>query len=285
MYSRQCQSFWYESQLYPPTSTQSYLLIITVGFVSESCCYMAYRFTEYALAWSILRICNRVSFVMTGWSFIRSHWSDAGVIPRGLKAPKGFEKPVSCKVCCAWKPPRAYHSKLLNRCVFRMDHVCRWTGNVVGYGNQKFFILVLFYSSLTCIISALISLFSIFEIRSFNSPLEIFRLVFLPLCCISFLVIKSFLSEQIEYLDSNITLLETFKNCQPINDESEVFRQIFGNNPILWFLPIHSSLPPDFTEQVRGSTELSKPDMTELGVEQTEVEEILSEMLSNKKID
>ena len=44
---------------------------------------------------------------------------------------------------------------MLGRCVLKLDHFCLWTVNAVGLLNQKFFLLFLFYSTLTCTEAAL----------------------------------------------------------------------------------------------------------------------------------
>lgn len=60
-----------------------------------------------------------------------------------------------CDRCDNIKPPRTHHCSVCNRCVMRMDHHCPWVGNCVGVRNHKFFILFLFYASLSCVHIAL----------------------------------------------------------------------------------------------------------------------------------
>eukprot|EP01101_Sappina_pedata_P007458 TRINITY_DN3958_c0_g1_i1.p1 TRINITY_DN3958_c0_g1~~TRINITY_DN3958_c0_g1_i1.p1 ORF type:complete len:538 (-),score=91.39 TRINITY_DN3958_c0_g1_i1:11-1558(-) len=50
-----------------------------------------------------------------------------------------------CKTCQQLKPPRCHHCRICNKCVLRMDHHCKWINNCVGYHNQKYFMLLLFY--------------------------------------------------------------------------------------------------------------------------------------------
>eukprot|EP01127_Copromyxa_protea_P016706 TRINITY_DN5007_c0_g1_i1.p1 TRINITY_DN5007_c0_g1~~TRINITY_DN5007_c0_g1_i1.p1 ORF type:complete len:319 (-),score=55.11 TRINITY_DN5007_c0_g1_i1:59-1015(-) len=54
-----------------------------------------------------------------------------------------------CNFCLAPKPPRAHHCKICQRCILNMDHHCFFTGNCVGYKNQKHFILFLVYTSIS----------------------------------------------------------------------------------------------------------------------------------------
>jgi palmitoyltransferase ZDHHC3/7/25 len=55
-----------------------------------------------------------------------------------------------CKRCKGFKPPRAHHCSICNRCVLKMDHHCPWVNNCIGLGNHKLFLLFLFWVNVVC---------------------------------------------------------------------------------------------------------------------------------------
>lgn len=52
-----------------------------------------------------------------------------------------------------YKPPRSHHDSVTGRCIVKFDHFCPWAGNAIGALNHKFFLLFIFYTFLTSIVS------------------------------------------------------------------------------------------------------------------------------------
>jgi len=101
------------------------------------------------------------------WSWLQAHLSDPGVIPdhwmdfiqsvgdklKVVAPVRGFQpgRASLCSTCNIPRPERAHHCRVCNTCVLRMDHHCPFIKNCVGFGNYKYFLLLLCYGSFACI--------------------------------------------------------------------------------------------------------------------------------------
>ncbi|XP_061086150.1 zf-DHHC domain-containing protein isoform X3 [Conger conger] len=83
------------------------------------------------------------------------------------KNERGCEGWTVCSRCETYRPPRAHHCRVCQRCIRRMDHHCPWINNCVGELNQKYFIQFLFYTGLASLYSiALVVSAWVWRIRS-----------------------------------------------------------------------------------------------------------------------
>ena len=90
---------------------------------------------------------------MASLSHLKAMLSDPGAVPRAAaplardeerarlaaSAASGYRSRAKgwCHRCASYKPPRAHHDSVTNRCIVKMDHYCPWTNNAIGVLNHK----------------------------------------------------------------------------------------------------------------------------------------------------
>ena len=62
-----------------------------------------------------------------------------------------------CQKCESFKPPRAHHCHVCQRCVLAMDHHCPWMANCIGFYSYRYFVLTLIYLTVGCVFVATIA--------------------------------------------------------------------------------------------------------------------------------
>ncbi|CAG2112418.1 unnamed protein product [Medioppia subpectinata] len=156
------------------------------GIVCIVSIYLIIIYTDYAfINWIVLPLnCNlatlglsisvfQLILILLVWSHLKAAVSDPGVVPHpthglDISAKQLLNKKDDnedhnwsvCVRCQMYRPPRAHHCRICQRCVRKMDHHCPWINNCVGELNQKYFILFLIYTGTACayvLISILLS--------------------------------------------------------------------------------------------------------------------------------
>ena len=168
-----------------------------------------------------------------------------------------FKKKRYCLLCQVFKPERTHHCSICNLCILNMDHHCPWVDNCIGFYNKKFFIQLLCYFFLTsfclCIIYIPYSIdiikliYKIYKKEILDKTIEKKYYLFLinNILLLGFSVIDfNFLRFHIKLIKSNLTTIETLDNDLMQNKKYDMgleinFKQIFGENKLLWFLPIN----------------------------------------------
>ncbi|KAK6745633.1 hypothetical protein RB195_012009 [Necator americanus] len=161
-----------------------------------------------------------------------------------------------CPKCRCIKPDRAHHCSICGQCVLKFDHHCPWVNNCVNFYNYKFFLLFLGYGFIFCLFVFFTDLpyFIEFWTRDYhehNLQASKFHLLFLVFVSGMFAISLSFLFFYHLYLTArNRTTVESFRAPMLEGGPDKRafdhgiranYREVFGFDRKLWFLPIFSS--------------------------------------------
>ena len=167
-----------------------------------------------------------------------------------------FKKKRYCLLCQVFKPERTHHCSICNLCILNMDHHCPWVDNCIGFYNKKFFIQLLSYFLLTSLCFCIMYIpYSIDIIKIIyktykkgtdkNFEKKYYLFLINNILLLGFSVVDfNFLKFHIKLIKSNLTTIETLDNELMQNKKYDMgleinFKQIFGENKLLWFLPIN----------------------------------------------
>ncbi|KAI9341084.1 DHHC palmitoyltransferase-domain-containing protein [Pilaira anomala] len=177
-------------------------------------------------------------------------------------------QPKYCNLCECFKPDRAHHCKECNACVIKMDHHCPWVSGCVGFANYKFFFLFVFYTGCYGLWVFVSSLPLVIKgVKDMNAPLDPHWIALIIIAFIFGMTVVGFAGVHASYILRNETTIEHLadrpneirvdfdmsgQNYEvvsiPVLDnlwerkKGENWRQVMGNNPWGWFLPIKRGL-------------------------------------------
>ena len=164
-----------------------------------------------------------------------------------------------CGLCHQYRPPRSYHCKRCGTCILKRDHHCPWVGQCVGFGNHKYFIQFLVYTSIAICFSVGWHIFGFirdydssipFSSQFASTKLDIFRLVtfFMDLAvafsvsmlCFTHvysMVINTTGQENMELQTLRYKKVTKRKTSMYCKSAKTNFLEIMGNTWIDWFFP------------------------------------------------
>lgn len=161
-----------------------------------------------------------------------------------------------CTHCNVFKPDRAHHCSTCRECVLLMDHHCPFTGDsCIGFLNRKFFVLFLYYATLSCSLVAFLTPRTILQrlgtLDDRPTPAALIWVILIMMgyvfCAIHALALAPFSAFHTYLVLKNRTTIE---NSEPRSAlHGDVLRQtdkgklgnwiaIFGPRPWLWFVPV-----------------------------------------------
>jgi len=166
--------------------------------------------------------------------------------------------PRFCIKCNCIKPDRSHHCSVCGHCILKFDHHCPWVNNCVCFHNYKFFVLFLGYGFYLCafgffaILPYFLSLYSQSSINIHDAGFGRFHVLFLFFVSAMFGIALGCLFFYHLYLTArNQSTVESFRppvfgygldrNGYNLGIKRN-FRQVFGEDAILWFIPIFTSL-------------------------------------------
>ena len=130
-----------------------------------------------------------------------------------------------CRWCRSMKPDRAHHCRVCDACTLKMDHHCPWLDNCIGFGNHKFFLLTLWYSSVSLLLmSASCGWLGYYLMHSTSLlGVDMGRLVIGVLVSavagLVGLLISAFFGIHVSLILRGVTTLEVFEKNRGGNDE------------------------------------------------------------------
>jgi len=218
----------------------------------------------------ILLVLFHIPFVMCQFSYFQCTFTDPGGVPDGfpdeyenkdqvdaevdsssfnlvVETNKKGEK-RKCEKCVKAKPDRAHHCSSCKRCILKMDHHCPWVNNCVGFYNYKFFILFLTWIVVLSLVVALCLISSVIKFFQLGAGSDFMIVTLFIISLVFGLGLSMFAGTHFVYAFKNQTTIEALEKTSRRKDNPfnigkyANFKQVFGTNPYLWFVPVFTSL-------------------------------------------
>ena len=245
------------------------LHIILLIYSSYVLCYMP----AVGLAWnSAESISFHLITALAIISYYRGVVTDPGRIPDSPEwsdkqnIHKKNEGLRFCPRDKKWKPERTHYCSAIGRNVLKMDHYCPWLANCVGFFNHKFFLLFILYA--TCAsgwatvasahllatssmgpVAASLGVIVLTPPKVLSAAQVFFLTEGLCISSLISLILTPFTCFHLFLVARNQTTLEY---CEGVDSGKSFdfgifsnYFQIFGYNPLFWFLPIQSVSPAE----------------------------------------
>ena len=150
-----------------------------------------------------------------------------------------------CDVCELPKVEGIHHCSSCGHCIQCMDHHCVFMNNCVGLRNHKYFLLTLWYATLTCgqmVIGSTTRLWAMnAEVTKYSPWLEDLSRVMWVLALVLGLVLGLFLTFHLYLIQHNITTLDFIASRKQAAPRQSLSRshltRVCGMNSRFWLVP------------------------------------------------
>ncbi|GAM26957.1 hypothetical protein SAMD00019534_101320, partial [Acytostelium subglobosum LB1] len=213
---------------------------------------------------TIILVFFHLLLIIVQASLFKTTFTDPGTIPDGFPndVRQIFSKAESliyetnsqgnkrkCSKCQKIKPDRSHHCSKCKRCILKMDHHCPFVNNCVGFFNYKYFVLFLSWTTILCFYVVGTSFSNFLLVLNRGDP-DIFLGVIFIIALVFGLGLSAFAFTHIGYILKNTTTLEHMEKksrfSRPSTTKFSVYDkgqyqnwcQVFGSEPLKWFLPI-----------------------------------------------
>lgn len=155
-----------------------------------------------------------------------------------------------CQRCLRSKPDRCHHCSQCNSCILKMDHHCPWIANCVGFANYKYFLNMLFYTSVCTLqiwTQSLWILKQVLVVETVNPFMTYYVSMSFMLAFTLWFIISGFMTFHFWLISKSYTTIEFCEKKGDKNSGFNVspydlgfyrnFKKILGPNPLFWFVP------------------------------------------------
>lgn len=204
---------------------------------------------------------NLIVFLMAA-AHLRAVMSDPGIVPIPSSSldfsdmhsgkQKMFDGWSMCTKCETYRPPRAHHCRICERCIRRMDHHCPWINNCVGEYNQKYFMQFLFYVGLAAVhATTMVIVAWVLDpgVRGEFKHMRLIHSVILVIECLLFgMFVIAIGCDQMSAIFNDETGVEYVKKegLHRNHSKMHLLREVFGTgHPLTWICPLMDSTSVD----------------------------------------
>lgn len=257
------------------------------GIICIFMTYLAVFYADYVVVrWIVIQtlhnslwgafhavVFNSIILLLT-FSHLRTVFSDPGIVPLPQskldfaelhtgtqKEPTSKDDYTVCARCETYRPPRAHHCRICQRCVRRMDHHCPWVNNCIGQYNQKYFLQFLFYVGILSAYAVILVIFSWIQDCAdchkdkVTTQTRILHSIILVVESGLFgLFVTAIMCDQLQAIFGDETAVEQAKQQGPFRPRKPrlaLLTEVCGRgSPIFWVLPCQS--PPKDLDLISG---------------------------------